>query len=141
MALVTSVNPLRVRTLLLSALSLFSKGTDDGKFWVQGVEKTSSPVLGNHYGYCSIGAINNVPGFSEEEKRAARIALAKIIDNDFYGGSYVSDYHDGYSDDKLTFENSPHLADDLIAEVNDDEETEFSTVRSWFNAAAALVKR
>lgn len=140
---ISSVSPLRVRTLLLTALDLFSKGDKDGKFWVQGREMTSSPVLGNRYGYCSIGAIHNVTGFSEAEKRAAKIALAKMIDRDFYGGDYLDGHaeYDGYDYVVTTFEKRPELADDLIVEINDDEETQFEQIRGWFSDAAAFLKR
>lgn len=131
------VSPLRVRTLILSALDLFSKGDKDGRFWVQGTEVTGSPIVGQRYGYCSIGAINNVPGFSPEEREAAKVALAKMIDSELYGGMYLED-HDYRPE---TFEADPYVAEDLIVNVNDDENTTFEQVRSWFSNAAAFLKK
>ncbi|MFI5405112.1 MAG: hypothetical protein ACHQ1D_01225 [Nitrososphaerales archaeon] len=130
MATISVVSPARVRLLLLNALELFSKGSDDGKFWVQGTERTSSPVLGQRYGYCSIGAIRNVPGFDERERHAAEAALAKMIGRDWY-----SDYSDTEIDE------DPALAEDVIVNANDAEEMEFSRIRSWFSSAASFVKK
>ena len=146
MSTITSrVSPLRVRSLLLSALDLFSKGDKDGRFWIQGDLKTQTPIVGNRYGYCSIGAINEVPGFSEAEKQAARVALAKIIDREYYSGDYLESHEDYDEETGLykvpSFEEKPYLADDLIAEVNDDDYTEFSNIRSWFTSAADFLKR
>jgi hypothetical protein len=135
----TVVSPLRVRSLLLNALGLFSKGSDDGRFWVKGYERTPHPIVGMRYGHCSIGAINNVSGFTAEEKQAARIALAKMIEDDFYGGDFLSSYDEGFG--VPTFESRPELADDLIVEVNDNDETTFEEIRGFFTRAAAALKR
>lgn len=138
---ISTVSPLRVRSLVLSALGLFSKGDDEGRFWIQEQTKSDTPLLGSRYGYCSIGAINEVPGFTEQEKSAARIALAKMIDRDLYGGTYLQDYcNDPEYGKTYTFDADPYMADDLIVEANDGYETEFENVRSWFINAAAWLK-
>jgi len=125
-----AVSPVRVRQLLTRALDLFSKGSEDGRFWVQGTEVTNSPILGSRYGYCSIGAINHVEGFTPEEREAARIALARMI---------VRDSYSNYTEEDV--KNDVHSADDAIVEFNDEEETTFSLVREYFSAAMRLFKK
>jgi len=125
-----AVSPVRVRQLLTRALDLFSKGSMDGRFWVQGTEVTNSPILGSRYGYCSIGAINHVEGFTPEEREAARIALARMI---------VRDSYSNYTEEDV--KNDVRSADDAIVEFNDEEETTFSLVREYFSAAMRLFKK